>query len=261
MEMNPLLENSLLGLWAGGAFLLVAFIPGLAFSYWLFPGRALDYLDRFFIAIAASIALSSLTGSILAFLPSGLNPLNFMIVIGLMVVVSVLGYFYRSRPQQPYPGSDQLTSQTRRPPVRRNEWRSYLIWGMIVSIIAILIHSLAAPTPFFKPQLTEFYFSPNFLQQLTVSPPKNEGRFAIPVQIANKEGRDIVYRVEAWAEDTKVGEQSGIGVQDGKTWREAVIVDLSKVNKPPFIDLKLFSNAAEAPIAQLRLWLQLNSSP
>jgi len=254
--MNPFLENALLGWWAGGAFLLVAFIPGLALSYWLFPGRELDYLDRFFIALAASVALSSLTGSMLALLPGGLNPLDFIVIIGLMIVVFVLGYFYRSRRKKPNAGSDPLTSLTTKPQARRSVGGGYLTWGIIVSVIAITIHGLADPSPFFKPKLTEFYFSSNFLKQLTVSPPKGEGRFAIPVQIANKEGQDMTYRVEAWAGDKKVGGQSGIKVQDGRVWPEAIIVDMSQANKSSFIDLKLFSNTTEAPIAQLRLWLQ-----
>ena len=254
--MNSFLETALLGLQAGGAFLLVTFIPGLVLSYWMFPDHTLDFIDRFFIAIAASVALSSLIGSVLAFLPYGLNPLNFVVVIGPMIIVFALGYFYRSRHKKPNPDSNQLTPPSVKPQVHRDEWKGYLIWFMTVSVILILIHSLADTSLFFRPKLTEFYFSSNFLKQLTVSPPKNEGQFAIPVQIANKEGQDRVYRVEAWTENAKIGEQSGIGVRDGKTWREVIIVDFSKLGGAPFIDLKLFSNTAEVPIAQLRLWLK-----
>jgi hypothetical protein len=106
--------------------------------------------------------------------------------------------------------------------------------------------------------MTEFYVSPRYLDvRFEGEGEASQDLSTLPVEIVNREGRPMTYRIEVWADGVRrLEEVSGIPVPPGETRQLTVSTGSASSADVSFVELRLFSEASPTALAELRLWLE-----
>ena len=224
-------------------------IPGGVLSYALFPKGALDWIERLFIATLTSIILSSLVCFVLLKTSVGLRPLPFLGTI--VLLVCALGAVALVRQRKEVQGSYNLAVNVSSTVSSLRAFLPKTLSLLLVGVIAsALSFFLTTRMPF---AITEFYISPDFLAQLQDGDVYSSGRVRLPVEIVNREGKRMKYRVEMWVSGEKVWAEEDIVVENQATSRLVIEGKLNANSR--FLDILLLNADEERLEANLRIWL------
>jgi len=231
--------------------LFVLYVPGYTLSYWLFPRHTLDNLERVFVALTTSIALSSLVGFSLLRFWGQHQLLRFVLVMTILTIIFSIGGFWRNRSQV-----SKLFNHSFRPSFLL-KFSHYL--ALLLILLLLVAIAISGAWLVYQPTTTgliEFYIPPQNLPTLLKNPINPEGLLAIPVRITNQAASAVTCRVEARVDGQKMWELPGIVINTGETWQETITIPWLKSTKPSWVELDLFSNFSNTPTAQLLVWME-----
>lgn len=241
------------------SFLIICCLPGLAASYLLFPSTRLKPLERVFVACCSSIAISSLLAAGLILIHGQINPVNFF--VGLLILIAI---FSATALWRKYLDKLEIhLLSTFSPDIRRKFTNSrWLLAGLVIFSLSFLLvvkfskenDPINDPSALVNSGITEFYFSPQVLEQVLVSTGTSQGELEIPLEIVNHNPDIREFRIELFNGSEKISEKSEIIVAAGETWQGVLIVPGLISNNSDHLDIHLFDTPSNRRISQLRLW-------
>lgn len=243
---------------AAFSFLIVVFAPGFTLCLWLFPRGTLDRLERVFLSVTSSIALSSLVGFGLLRIFGTLNAGSYVLAVSLLIIVFAIGALSRSLwRSHRRDASQRLVAHGESSPLRL---RSEYLLVIPVAMILIISMRTLSPLPVNPSFATsEFYISPQKLEQVLDMNLGGDGSLAVPVEIKNREGQEVTYRIETWADGkSKIGEIPEIAISSEAIWQGTIAIPSAASTELGFLDFRLFSSLRAYRVAELRLWLGPN---
>lgn len=261
------------------AVLIIGVLPGESLIYLLFGNSQLDVLERFYLTVLSSVAITSLIAFALSRTEAGLTGQALILAISLFVAFCLLAAWLRS---QTLAGKSALAWREWAKRLRQGKIRlsfrplapsparllaglgNWLLLG--TSLFLIISAVIGLSTTDQSLALTEFYITPEYLSRQGVEYSVVNDSLVVPVGITNKEGKPMSYRLESWLDGEQVIVQRSIVVNDGERWNGTVSLPLQALSNPQFVEIKLFGqqkSTAEKlepkPVAQLRLWLSPNT--
>jgi uncharacterized membrane protein len=249
-EMPHWMPEFILVLRLSAAVPIVTFVPGYALSRWLFPKGTLDGLERGFVAVTTSIAISSLLGFGLLRIAGGLNTTAYLTLVAAASALFSFAAALRSR--RALDGRLVAQAVGQRFSVKKH---SPVIISVVVAVLGILVKIVSLPSNGSLLPLTEFYVSPQYLDSTLEIQPSDQA-VVVPVEIVSHKRQSTAFRIVALENGTReIWDLDDITVPSGETWRRSVSISLSEPDQVSFLDLQLFLSDERTPVAQLRLWL------
>jgi uncharacterized membrane protein len=269
--MTDILELIFLSIRLVAAIALLGVIPGFTLSWWLFSETRIDLLERLFISVITSLVMSAFSAFGLVVSGLGVSPAGLVIVLTLITLIYLAGAIRTRRWQ----GTLQKILRNRYQRVLhrlKNELPLAVLSGLLVVLLLIgTVVQLRLAESTDTLALTEFYVSPSHLTADGVQYSTENGYLVVPVSIANREGQDIIYRIE-----TRIskGQGSSAGVMNilvpvlyeepfvidqiwvtaSATWTGMVSVQLP-TESVDFVEIYLFYSERKQPAATLRIWI------
>jgi uncharacterized membrane protein len=226
-------------------------------SYCLFPGRTLDRLERFLVALATSVAISSLVGTILIYVTGNLQPSSFVPLLATLTAAFAVSGYARSR----HASGRQSGAKTASFGLSRLGARvgpQHLV-ALLAAVACLAVAGKAAAVSTNQDPslpLTEFYISPQYLDEMVDAEPDSGGLLQVPVEIANRQGGPMTYRILVLADGrVPIWEGEQIAVEADHTLRQHLRVPLPDSQGTAYLDLHLIAEPGDTVLAQLRLWL------
>jgi uncharacterized membrane protein len=241
------------------AFIFICCLPGLALSYLLFPPSRLNFLERLFIACSSSIALSSLLAAGMILLVGRLTPVYLamgILVFTVVVSIAALRREYLSHHRNSsFLRFALISTFLRTKPVwLSTAFIAFLLFFLFISFVPhTQISSLDQATST-TTGITEFYISPDSVDQVLASIHNTRRNIVIPLEIVNHNPENTPFRIEIRNRDQIFWEQSGIQVAVGETWRGTTTIPAQISKHAEYIDIFLYSNFSQEPVSKLRLW-------
>lgn len=241
------------------SFLIICCLPGLAASYLLLPSTRLNPLERLFVACCSSIAISSLLAAGLILIHGQINPVNFF--VGLLTLIAI---FAAAALWRKYLDKLEIhLLSTFSPDIRRKFTNSrWLLAGLVIFSLSFLLvvkisrenDPIKDPSALVNSSITEFYVSPQVVEQVLESIGTSQGELEIPLEIVNHNPDIREFHIELLNGSEKISEKSEIIVAAGETWRGVLIVPGLISDNSDRIDILLFNTPSQKPVSQLRLW-------
>lgn len=231
------------------AVLIIGVLPGYPLIYFLFARSQLDVLEQFYLTVLSSLAITSLIAFALSRTEAGLTAqglifgISFFVAFCLFCAISTQRLIGKSVP------SDQ-----------RFDHPSQSIWlllGMSLLMIISAVIGLSTSDPSLG--LTEFYITAEQLGQQGIEYSVVNDSLVVPLAITNRQGQQVIYRVEGWAGGEKVSTQDQIVVDDGETWNGQFSVPLKSITSTNSVAIQLFRNPVSQLVAELQIWLPIES--
>lgn len=272
--------------------LIIGVLPGESLIYLLFGNSQLDLLERFYLTVLSSVAITSLIAFALSRTEGGLTALALIWAISLFVAFCLLAAWLRS---QALAGNSPLAwrewaKQLREGKIRLSFRPSHALWLLAdwlkrdllrpfsreklskslfsrplaglgnrlllgTSLFVMLSAVIGLSTTNQSLALTEFYITAEGLSSEGVEYSFVKDWLVVPVGITNREGKQISYRIEGWLDGEQVTTQRFIAVNDGESWQGSLSLPLQSLKDAEFVDIKLFWLEESTPMGQLRLWL------
>jgi uncharacterized membrane protein len=251
----PIIFQSLILL---AAALLLLYLPGYALSLVLFLPGTLDRLERGFIAILASILLSSLSAAAFLLIAGQLDSFIFTVsLLGIVVVASALAYVRLRRSTVPEINTtaDQHAAKPQRLTLRLAGTILLSVAALIIVLFAGDANRLASDETAVADGITEFYIAPQQVEAVLESIQNGEEHLVIPLVIRNNADEVLQYRVEIAADGQEVWGQAGIQVVGHGTWTQTVPIHVDQVIPGVPLDIGLYVHRSADWIASLRIWL------
>ncbi|MDQ4077546.1 MAG: DUF1616 domain-containing protein [Chloroflexota bacterium] len=215
---------------------IILYAPGCALSYCLFPEKALDRVERVFVSIVASLALSSLIAVTLLKLAGGLTPTNFLLVVLALTGVFALGASWQV-------ADTSLVHSART--LFGHPYHLALPLLFVLLLIAVsggaLFHTPSAA------DVTEFYILPDEMEEVLEGQWDGAEPLLIPVGIANHTSKTASYRIEAWEGNTKLWERPSVSVPSGTAWHSSISLPRSSLTHATDVRLLLYPDSSTAP--------------
>lgn len=258
--MEEFFGNAVSLLRAAIAIIVVLYVPGRALAAWLFPHGSLDAVERSFVAVATSIALSSMTAAVLVvWVPGGLSAYRFLFAIGILTLACSAGAYGRRRNAAGAPGGqDAHGSGSSRLITALMNAPKGLALPFLLLLVALGAMLVSRPSLRLPPK-TEFYILPSDLDAVLAAQPNTPGELRIPVTIGNLDTRDVSYRIEAWDDEAMVSELRAIEVDSGA--KRDVTVELPRpgASEGSVVELRLIDESTPEPADVLRLSVALDA--
>lgn len=236
---------------------LVGFLPGFSLIQLLFPRADFDQIERFFLVVLSSLATTCLLAYALTWTDAGLTPRTLVLFstgfTGICLLASIVkvGFVRSENGQRSFALLISINLfQQNQFAVRSALFKvgGLVLLGITSLVLVSNLRSQAMP-------LTEFYVTPEHLDAEQVRYWPIRDGVMIPLEVVNREGRTVNYRLEARTADQEVQTAYQNTLRHAQTWSLNMSVPLSNTNKSEFIDLLLFENEKQSLIAELRIWL------
>jgi len=248
------------------AILIIGVLPGETLIYLLFGNSQLDVLERFYLTVLSSVAITSLIAFTLSRTEAGLTAQALVLGISLFVAFCLLAAWLRSQtlagksalawrsPKKyvlrPFPREKLSKNFFSRPLAGVGNW---LLLG--TSLLVIISAVIGLSTTDQSLALTEFYITAEKLSRQGVEYSLVNDELVVPVGITNKEGQLVTYRVESWVAGEKVSTEHQIVVNDGEIWNGQVSVPSKAITSTNSVAIQLFREPEPQLIAELTIWL------
>lgn len=238
------------------------FLPGYALVAALFPRRGqLSGMEQIALAVGLSIALVSLVGLALNYLPWGIRLES--VTAALAGVVAVGAAVAASR-RRAAPAGEAAEGRGDRQP---------LLWpraGLADRAVALaLVLALAAlPTAAYflaassgsPERFTEFYvLGPEGRADAYPGPLPPGERAQVTLGVVNREGEDAAYRIVIRLDGRKQSEIDGLRLADGQGWEANVFLVPAQEEGLQRAEFLLYREGDGFPYRRLRLWLEVAS--
>jgi uncharacterized membrane protein len=263
LPLLPLLPWPLLRLPLGLAMALGA--PGYALAAAIFPRKGdLDGVARAGLSFGLSVAALPLLALALDALPWGIRPMPIALSLAAWIVCWDTVALLRRWRLAPAGLADT--------PVAANPlgwWRGLdaparLACAAGALALALVLaaggYAMLAPDP--TARTTEFYalgaegLAENYPREVAPGQPMQ-----VRLGIANREGADARYRVEARSGGELLAAAGPLDVADGATWQAPLRYSLPRAGDDQLVEILLFRGDDAAPYRQLRLWVNVRGMP
>lgn len=241
------------------SFLIICCLPGLAASYLLFPSTRLKPLERVFVACCSSIAISSLLAAGLILIHGQINPVNFF--VGLLTLIAI---FTAAALWRKYLDKLEIhLLSTFSPDIRRKFTNSrWLLAGLVIFSLSFLLvvqisrenDPIEDRSALVNSGVTEFYVSPQVVEQVLESIDTSQGEIEIPLEIVNHNPDMTEFRIELFSGSEKISEKTAIIIAAGETWQGVLTAPGLISNNSDHVDILLLNTPSQKPVSQLRLW-------
>lgn len=231
---------------------LALLAPGYALSFLLFPFRGtLSMMERLMLALAGSVALTSLAVYSMLQVGLALSPLRIVLLLSALCAVLVAGGMLRRRLRR----EPLITGSST---VR---WRNPLSPLAVLCLLALILAVTGAEilTPRQPVRLTEFYITPTWLQ-LSQDEPFPARVQAVPVTINNLERKSMYYTIKASFDNELVWVYHDIYLDDGTQSTEYINLAPYDADSAHLLTIELFKGKSSAASATLTLALGNRSS-
>lgn len=233
--------------WAILAVLIIGVLPGYTLIYFLFARSQLDVLEQFYLTVLSSLAITSLIAFTLSRSEAGLTAQGLILGISLFVAFSLLCVLI----SRIVAGKPEISDQTL-------DYPSQSIWLLLgMSLLMIISAVIGLSTADQSLGLTEFHITTEQLGQQGVEYSVLNDSLVVPIAITNRQGEEIIYRVEGWAAGKKVSTQDQIVVNDGETWNGQLSVPLKSITNANSVTIQLFRKPVLQLVAELQIWLPI----
>lgn len=235
------------------AALFVTVAPGLALLFALFPRAQFEPAERAFIIMSTSVALSSLTAVALVWTPAGLEAWSFALVLLMITVALAATGVVRYGGRMAYRSTLNEAKRSIVALPRRLITPPHTIELPLFLVVLVMLIGAALLRGESSTRVTEFYFPPEQLAALTTQAQQAQASLDVPFEIANGAAQPQTFRVEVWANGTKVTEHANIVVAAQATTMMTITVPAATSAESHPLDFRLYNATQSEPVAQLRL--------
>lgn len=208
------LGTSVLALWAGPALpaplrvsfalLFVVFLPGYAVGHAMLP-RIRGGADRITVTLGLGLVVSCVVGLILHVFQFGLSGTTWILGLGSVTALGLVGAAFRRGARPPIPAS-RVQAQDRR-------WAASAFGAaVLVAVLALSLRTFGDAVP-----ATDF-------TQLWLRPEVQRGMTQLHIGVANHESADQTYKLVVMLDRTLVDTRV-FTLGDGEAWRDSIAVD------------------------------------
>jgi uncharacterized membrane protein len=259
--INPALSPYLSLIRVSYALVFVLFIPGYLFQCVLFPHQEdLDGIERVGLSLTLSVALVSIMGLVLNWLPWGFSLWSIVVgqtilIILLMLIVVLLRFI--SPVGQVFAPQMTLQPQVWWSTLRKTERR------LITSLVAALLLAglgttwiIAAPSD--ADFMTEFYIlgaggmAEDYPRSTVVNEP-----VSVTAGVDNLEREPAIYWIIVKLDDRSIEVADPFSLEVGETWQGQLTFTFPKVGDNQRVDILLGREDHAFPYRSLSLWLDV----
>jgi hypothetical protein len=137
-----------------------------------------------------------------------------------------------------------------------------LLAGLVIFSLSFLLvvqisrknDPIKDPSALVNSSITEFYVSPQVVEQVLESIGTPQGEIEIPLEIVNHDPDVREFRIELFSGSEKISEKTAIIIAGGETWQGVLTAPGLIPNNSDRIDILLFNTPSQKPVSQLRLW-------
>jgi uncharacterized membrane protein len=232
------------------ALLLVFVLPGFTLSYFLLPKNDFNLLERFFITITASIAISSILGFVIIIIKGNLQAGVLFYSLLIMSIFFTIGSFFRKKRNE---ANESLF----------DNWEIFksktIFYFLTYLFILVCLSSIVVRSPVelenISAHITEFYIDPNYIEDLIQGDFQKDGKVKIPLVVVNHEGEPTNYEIDFVQDGIAILNYPKILLTDGAKWEKVLTVPINETGPNGKLDIFLYKENGER-IAHLRLWLE-----
>lgn len=232
------------------ALLLVFVLPGFTLSYFLFPKNEFDILERFFITITASIAISSILGFVIILIKGNFQTgilINALFIMSIFFTIgSIIRIKINKANENHFDKWEIFKSKT------IFYFLTYLV--IMVCLSTIVVRSSIGAEKI-SAHITEFFIDPNYIEDLIQGNFQDEGKINVPLVVVNREGKSTSYEIDVVQNGLVVLNYPNFLLRDGAQWNKVVTVPIKESGPNNKLDIFLYKENGER-IAHLRLWLE-----
>lgn len=233
------------GLTNMGIALLVLFLPGYFASLALFKPGSLETNKRIFISFFLSICLTvCISVAILLSDLILLNPVSFVPVLTLAMLSFAIISIFRWKPS----GGSITRSIAHTLGSLFTREHSILLWLFVLGFLLFAVEFSPAVA-----NISEFYFVSD--QPVVLRETEHSQIMKVIYEVHNLEGRSINYQVKSFLDNKPVSSFNN-EISSGQTWRISSDIEVPKDDMRNHLDLLLFKDSEEIPVAKLRLWFE-----
>jgi len=242
-------------LWMIGAVFLVGYLPGNFAVRAVFPNNKFDRLEKCFFSIVISFAISSLTAVGILLNRGVLEPFTFIPTLFLVIIIFLCISWYWKFSKR----SQRVDTKPRRkieaPVLDKMPPMSSPMVFLILVIIAVVANGAKYSIQDTPHGLTEFYISPDSYNALLEQNRVPGEEVQVPLEVMNREGKVMVYRVVAVSNELEVFFDQDITLESGKLWSGMVKLPAERAASLESLDLILYRGSSSEIVGQLKLWL------
>lgn len=232
------------------ALLLVFVLPGFTLSYLLFPNNDFDLLERFFITITASIAISSISGFVIILIKGNLQAGILFYALLMMSLCFTIGSIFRIKGNEANENHFDIWVKFKSKTIFY--FLTYLV--ILVCLSTIVVRSPIG-TEKIPSHITEFFIDPDYIEDVIQGNFQNEGKINIPLVVVNREGEPTSYEIDFVQDGLVLLNYPKFLLRDGAKWNQVVTVPIKESGPNKKLDIFLYKENGER-IAHLRLWLE-----